>query len=540
MWYLNFSFDLIDLNIFSRTRSAEETVSFDFGQDPRYIDYPKVRSRKLHYLHSAFCNRHLLSKTNRQVWTKQQLLAQRFCLLLASTNGGEEDFSKNPLPIHLEEINFYKFTQFLFFEQWITLKNYANKKRNFSLWRYSYLCFGKQCDFAYKKNYFKTTPEEISLKLPAFLPMAFPMKDSFGAIPSTIGLLWKKIVYTVDQSYPTCSCFIWYFTWPFPCFCQVLHSIDPKKPPQKTVCGNGPGMDFAFILCKMKFKCTNCSGRFGCQFKQRATIIEGNRLSEWKFCYLLLTEIPTTHIFLTTIPKIPSFTPVPTTTKPQRMAREWTGTLYQSCCAISSFKPDMTDIRKVYSLRIILYRRYMHYSHAGLARLRKLCENECSIHNKLQLDLSPTPRRIQSWFGKPHQHPYKTLWQIKNLIRANLQAKNRLNISNIALLIKEIQQQMIGSRENPITNRVRNRNFAIRKCRKYSNRRWKYHDKPEQNVPIHWPKTVGAFALNKPFTQNLTKWQDDRLKDKYDHNYFEYSQPSEEEFQRHLPKRKRR
>lgn len=46
-------------------------------------------------------------------------------------------------------------------------------------------------------------------------------------------------------------------------------------------------------------------------------------------------------------------------------------------------------------------------------------------------------------------------------------------------------------------------------------------------------RMVEIFALNIPFTANLTKWQDDRLKDKYDHNYFEYSsQPSEEEFQK--------
>ncbi len=55
------------------------------------------------------------------------------------------------------------------------------------------------------------------------------------------------------------------------------------------------------------------------------------------------------------------------------------------------------------------------------------------------------------------------------------------------------------------------------------------------------PKLLELFALNKPFTQNLTKWQDDRLKDKYDHNYFEYSaQPSEEEFQKAFTYQKER
>lgn len=46
-------------------------------------------------------------------------------------------------------------------------------------------------------------------------------------------------------------------------------------------------------------------------------------------------------------------------------------------------------------------------------------------------------------------------------------------------------------------------------------------------------KMLELFASHKPFTPSLTKWQDERLKDKYDHNYFEYSaQPSEDEFQK--------
>lgn len=54
-------------------------------------------------------------------------------------------------------------------------------------------------------------------------------------------------------------------------------------------------------------------------------------------------------------------------------------------------------------------------------------------------------------------------------------------------------------------------------------------------------KMIELFAVNKPFTQNLSKWQDDGLKDKYDHNYFEYSaQPSEEEFQKAFAYQKER
>ena len=40
------------------------------------------------------------------------------------------------------------------------------------------------------------------------------------------------------------------------------------------------------------------------------------------------------------------------------------------------------------------------------------------------------------------------------------------------------------------------------------------------------------FASCRPFSEHLMKWDDPKLKDKYDHNFFAYeSQPSEEEFQ---------
>lgn len=56
-----------------------------------------------------------------------------------------------------------------------------------------------------------------------------------------------------------------------------------------------------------------------------------------------------------------------------------------------------------------------------------------------------------------------------------------------------------------------------------------------------YQKMLELFAINRPFTQNLTKWQDDTLKDKYDYNYFEYSaQPSEEEFQKAIAYQKER
>lgn len=48
-------------------------------------------------------------------------------------------------------------------------------------------------------------------------------------------------------------------------------------------------------------------------------------------------------------------------------------------------------------------------------------------------------------------------------------------------------------------------------------------------------KMVELFSKPKPFSPHLTKWEDNTLPDKYDHNSFVYcGQPSEEEWQRAL------
>ena len=39
-----------------------------------------------------------------------------------------------------KEMDFYQFTQFIFFHQWDNLKSYANSKKNINHWGYAYLC----------------------------------------------------------------------------------------------------------------------------------------------------------------------------------------------------------------------------------------------------------------------------------------------------------------------------------------------------------------------------------------------------------------
>lgn len=49
------------------------------------------------------------------------------------------------------------------------------------------------------------------------------------------------------------------------------------------------------------------------------------------------------------------------------------------------------------------------------------------------------------------------------------------------------------------------------------------------------------FSVRKAFSEHLSKWEDDSLPDKYDHNFFEYSaQPDPEEFRQALEYQKNR
>ena len=48
-------------------------------------------------------------------------------------------------------------------------------------------------------------------------------------------------------------------------------------------------------------------------------------------------------------------------------------------------------------------------------------------------------------------------------------------------------------------------------------------------------KFLALFSVSHPFSEHLTKREDDQLRDKYDHNAFFYQgQPSEQEVRRAL------
>lgn len=53
-------------------------------------------------------------------------------------------------------------------------------------------------------------------------------------------------------------------------------------------------------------------------------------------------------------------------------------------------------------------------------------------------------------------------------------------------------------------------------------------------------KMASLFSVQKPFSEHLLKWEDTALRDKYDHNCFEYSaQPTRAEFEKALAYQKR-
>lgn len=129
----SFNYDMIDLDLLKDAGLIQEDILFDFGCDPRYIDYPKVRRGKLEYLKKAYRNRHLLDEKDvldfqekNSFWLEDFASHMSYYEIRKSSLEGEE---LRPSLLGREELSdFYKFTQYLFFTQWKKLKTYANRK----------------------------------------------------------------------------------------------------------------------------------------------------------------------------------------------------------------------------------------------------------------------------------------------------------------------------------------------------------------------------------------------------------------------------
>lgn len=126
--------------------TAGEINSADFGDSPDFVDYGKIYESRYKILRRAFENRGKISKEkyaafceNNKYWLDDYAL---FMSVKSHFNNAplskwEDDGIKRRLPDAIKkysdmlsgDIEFYKFMQYLFFEQWEKLHDYARKNK---------------------------------------------------------------------------------------------------------------------------------------------------------------------------------------------------------------------------------------------------------------------------------------------------------------------------------------------------------------------------------------------------------------------------
>ncbi len=133
-----------DILIFEGLLTKKEADSYDFGKDPEKIDYGKMYSARFRLLRKAYVRANL--KNNRayaKFCSANRYWLDDYALYMAVKNSfGGVSFIEWDEPIrkrdkkalaaysekYAEEVEFYKFLQFKFQEQWKALKKYANRK----------------------------------------------------------------------------------------------------------------------------------------------------------------------------------------------------------------------------------------------------------------------------------------------------------------------------------------------------------------------------------------------------------------------------
>ncbi|HEX2986271.1 MAG TPA: 4-alpha-glucanotransferase [Caproiciproducens sp.] len=120
-----------------------ECESFDFGDNQQYIDYEKIYLSRFKILKKAYDRSNFRDdKSYRKFEKKNSFWLKDYALYMAvkrhfgeiSWNQWDEDIRlRNPKAIEnyekelVDEIDFFKYMQFVFSEQWRKLKDYANK-----------------------------------------------------------------------------------------------------------------------------------------------------------------------------------------------------------------------------------------------------------------------------------------------------------------------------------------------------------------------------------------------------------------------------
>lgn len=132
-----------DLLISEGLLFADEVNALDWGSDPVGVDYAKIFESRFQILHAAFSRRpHRLSKEFKAFLKENQYWLEDYSLFMAlKFHFDQQSWQEWPKEIRLheknavleyssqlrDEIEFWKFCQFKFFEQWGRIKRYANE-----------------------------------------------------------------------------------------------------------------------------------------------------------------------------------------------------------------------------------------------------------------------------------------------------------------------------------------------------------------------------------------------------------------------------
>lgn len=135
----------IDLNDLAERGyiGKEELETYDFGSNEEYIDYEKLYTSRFQVLRKAYANSHIADDCKFKAFCdKNDYWLTDYALYMA-IKGTMDNQSYDRWPDELrtrkqnalkafadkntDEILFYKFQQYMFYEQWMRLKKYANE-----------------------------------------------------------------------------------------------------------------------------------------------------------------------------------------------------------------------------------------------------------------------------------------------------------------------------------------------------------------------------------------------------------------------------
>lgn len=202
------NYDLIDIDtlvldgILSRS-FVESIDTSKYDTDPRYVDYDKVRDLKTIFLNKAFENFNSGIKKNEEIFinlfenyrifeSENKFWLNEFSRYMAISEKNNfqpywkwKNIENNALE---EKIYYYKFTQFLFYNQYMRLKSYANSKNIEIFGDIPIYVSRDSSDFYYNREIFLTDKDGEPSVVSGVPPDAF----------SKYGQCWGNPIYDWD------------------------------------------------------------------------------------------------------------------------------------------------------------------------------------------------------------------------------------------------------------------------------------------------------------------------------------------------------